>query len=121
MQPPEFIGKIVRIKIDRPLGSRHPEHGFIYPINYGYLPGTHAPDGQELDAYLLGIFEALDEFEGRCIAVVHRLDDADDKLVVVPEGVAYTDEQIQALTEFQERFFRSVILRAAAQPPRQAK
>jgi len=111
MQPTDLIGKIVKIKIDRPLGGRHPEHGFVYPVNYGYVPDTLAPDGQELDAYVLGVFEPLLEYEGRCIAVVHRLDDDDDKLIVAPEGKEFTDDQIQALTEFQERFFRSVILR----------
>jgi inorganic pyrophosphatase len=114
MQSSEFIGKMVMVRIDRPLGSRHPEHGFIYPVNYGYLPDTQAPDGQELDAYVLGVFKAVESFAGQCIAVVHRLDDDDDKLVVVPQGATYTDDQIRALTEFQERFFQSVIQRSDA-------
>jgi len=98
--------------MDRPMGSRHPQHGFLYPVNYGCLPGVPGLDGEDLDAYVLGVFEALDEFHGVCIAVIQRLDDADDKLVVVPPEVNYTDDQIRALTEFQERFFHSVILRA---------
>jgi len=64
-----------------------------------------------LDAYVLGVFEPLEEFKGRCIAVIHRLDDDDDKLIVVAEGIQYSDDQIRALTEFQERFFKSIILR----------
>ena len=111
MNTPRFLGKVVHIEIDRPLGSRHPEHGFIYPINYGFVPGVPAPDGDDLDAYVLGIFEPLDTFTGRCIAIIHRLDDDDDKLVIVPEGKAYSDEQILALTEFQERFFEPTVLR----------
>ena len=107
----EFIGKIVSIHIDRPLGSRHPQHGFFYPLNYGFVPGIMALDGEEQDAYVLGVFEPLEQFEGRCIAVIHRLDDEDDKLVLVPDGVQYTDEQILALTEFQERFFKVIVLR----------
>ena len=107
----EFIGKIVSIHIDRPLGSRHPQHGFFYPLNYGFVPGIMALDGEEQDAYVLGVFEPLEQFEGRCIAVIHRLDDEDDKLVLVPDGVEYTDEQILALTEFQERFFKVIVLR----------
>ena len=60
---------------------------------------------------MLGIFDPVEEFAGRCIAIVQRLDDDDDKLIVVPEGRQYSDEQIQALVEFQERFFTSIIQR----------
>ena len=97
--------------MDRPLGSKHPKNGLIYPVNYGYVPGTTAPDGEELDAYLLGVFEPVDEFTGKCIAYIHRTNDDDDKLIIVPEGVEYTDDQINALTEFQERFFKHEIIR----------
>jgi inorganic pyrophosphatase len=113
MSSTDFIGKLVPIRIDRPLGSRHPQHGFLYLLNYGYVPGTRAADGEELDAYVLGVFEPLQQFEGRCIAVLHRLDDDDDKLVLVPDGKQYTDEQVQALTEFQERYFKTVVIRAS--------
>ncbi len=108
----DFLGKTVSIRVDRPLGSHHPQHGFIYMLNYGYVPGVMAPDGEELDAYILGVFEPVERFEGRCIAVIHRLDDDDDKLVLAPESVQYSDEQILALTEFQERFFKPVIQRS---------
>ncbi len=106
-----WLGKTVEIVIDRPLGSQHPEHGFYYPVNYGYLPGVISGDGEELDAYLLGVFEPVERFTGRCIAVVHRLDDDDDKLVVVPEKKHYDENQIAALVEFQERFFITEIIR----------
>lgn len=107
----KYLWKIVKVKIDRPLGTKHPKHGFIYCLNYGFIPNTIAPDWEELDAYLLGIFDPIDEFEGSCIAIIHRTNDNDDKLIVVPQGVNYNDEQIKALTEFQERFFKSEIIR----------
>ena len=110
----QFLGQTVRVVVDRPMGSKHPEHEIFYPVNYGYIEGVEAPDGEDLDAYILGVFGPIGEFVGRCIAVVHRKDDNDDKLVVVPEGVSYSDEQIVALTEFQERFFKSVIVRDTA-------
>jgi inorganic pyrophosphatase len=110
MDSVNYLGKTVTIQIDRPLGSPHPQHGFIYPVNYGFLPGTTARDGEELDAYLLGVFEPVKLYTGVCIAVIHRLDDEDDKLVVAPHGSTYTPGQIRALTEFQERFFTSEIL-----------
>lgn len=106
-----FLGRTVTVQIDRPQGSRHPEHGFFYPVNYGYVPGTLAPDGEELDAYVLGIDGPLDRFCGRCIAIVHRHDDDDDKLVVVPDGTELTDEQILAHTHFQEQYYDSQVKR----------
>lgn len=68
-------------------------------------------DGEELDAYLLGVFDPVEEYSGKVIAIIHRLNDDDDKLVVVPEGKSYSDEVIIALTEFQEQYFKSVIWR----------
>jgi inorganic pyrophosphatase len=106
-----LIGKEVRVVIDRPLGSRHPKHGFLYESNYGYVEGIIAPDGEELDAYVLGADKPLKEFTGICVAVIHRTNDDDDKLVVAPEGRRPTDEEIRSATAFQERFFRSVIVR----------
>ena len=105
-----YIGKTITIQIDRPLGSLHPQHGFMYLVNYGFLPGETGKDGEELDAYLLGVFEPVEHYTGVCIAVIHRLDDEDDKLVVAPQGCSYSPEQIRSLTEFQERFFTSEIL-----------
>ena len=105
-----FLGVQVKVHVDRPLGSRHPEHGFGYPVNYGYVPGTVAPDGEPLDAYVLGVSEPLVEFTGVCVAIIHRRDDDDDKLVVVPAGLRLTGEQILAATHFQEQFFDSVVL-----------
>lgn len=108
----QFIGKKVEIKIDRPLYSKHPKHGFVYEVNYGFVPGTHAPDGEEIDAYLLGVEEPADTYKGRCVAVIHRLNDADDKLVVVPDSIDdMSDEDIRKLTHFQEQFFTSEIIR----------
>lgn len=107
----DFLGKIVTVKMDRPLGTTHPKHGFIYEVNYGFVPNTISGDGEELDAYVLGEHKPLDEFEGRVIAVIHRTNDDDDKLVVMQDGRNYIDDQIEALLEFQERFFKHEILR----------
>mgnify|MGYP003486049817 CR=1 FL=1 len=111
MDNKEYIGKTLNIKIDRPFGSKHPKHGFIYPINYGYVPNTISGDGEELDAYLLGIFKSVDDFEGKCIAIIHRTNDNDDKLIVVPDGKEYSNDAIDALTEFQEQYFEHIIIR----------
>ena len=112
MDNKEYIGKIIHIKIDRPLGSGHPEYPTsIYPINYGYVPGTISGDGKELDCFLLGVFKAVDEYTGKCIAIIHRTNDNDDKLIIVPEGKNYSDDAIEALIEFQEQYFEHIIIR----------
>lgn len=107
----EYLGKTVFVKMDRPMGTKHPKHGFVYPVNYGFIPNTVSGDGEELDAYVLGVFKPIENFEGKVIAIIHRINDNDDKLVVAPEGKNYSAEQIRALTEFQEQWFESKILR----------
>lgn len=107
----KYLNQTLTAKIDRPFGSKHPKHGFIYPVNYGYIPNTTSGDGEELDCYILGVFEPVEEFTGKCIAIIHRTDDDDDKLILVPEGKNYSDDAINALTEFQEQFFKHEIIR----------
>ena len=107
----KYIGNTVKVKIDRPLNSKHPKHGFVYSVNYGFVPNTISGDGEELDCYVLGINKKLESFEGKCIAVIHRTNDNDDKLIIVEEGKNYTDEEIREFTNFQEQYFESEIIR----------
>ena len=107
----DYLRKNVFVKVDRQLGTKHPKHGFMYMLNYGFIPNTISGDGEELDAYLVGVFEPVDEFEGHVIAIIHRTNDDDDKLIVAPKNVEYSNDAIRAMTEFQERFFKSIIIR----------
>ena len=107
----KYIGNIVDVKIDRSLNTKHPKHGFVYLLNYGYVPNTVSGDGEELDCYVLGVDKPIEKFKGRCVAVIHRINDDDDKLVIVPEGKDYTDNEIRKLTNFQEKYFESEIIR----------
>ena len=106
-----YINKIVYVKIDRPMYSKHPKHSFAYPVNYGFIPFTKSGDNEELDAYILGVDTPLDTFEGRCVGVVHRLNDDDDKLIVVPDTLSITNEQIEEQINFQEQWFKHILLR----------
>jgi len=103
-----YLWKTVEVEMDRPMWSKHPKHGFIYPINYGFIPWTKSPDGEEIDAYVLWEFAPLEKFTWKVIAIIDRKDDIEQKLVVSNKN--YTKEQIQALIEFQERFFNSEII-----------
>ena len=106
-----MIGKVVKVIVDRPIGTHHPNHkDLIYSVNYGYVPEIFAPDGEEQDAYILGVNEPVTEFVGKVIAVIHRLNDIEDKLVVAPEGKSFTKEEITTSVAFQEKFFDTEIM-----------
>ena len=105
------VGNIVTVTVDRPLGSYHPEHkDMYYPINYGYVEGVMAPDGEEQDAYILGVDEVVEKFTGKIMAVVHRNDDVEEKWIVAPEGMTFTKEEIREQIHFQEQYFDSKIM-----------
>ena len=106
-----MLGSKVKVVIDRPLGSYHPEHKDIYyPINYGYVEGIIAPDGEEQDAYILGVNKPLAEFTGYVIAIIHRENDVEDKWVVAPHDASFTQEEIARQVHFQEKYFKSTII-----------
>ena len=107
-----FIGQVVNVTVDRPLNSKHPKFDWLYPLNYGFVAGTCSADGEEIDAYIIGANEPVESFVGQCIAVIHRTDDDDDKLVVVQDGSKLADEEIRKATHFQEQYFKSVIFRS---------
>ena len=117
------LGRAVTVTVDRPLGSRHPEHpDMVYPVNYGYVAGILAPDGEAQDAYVLGVDAPVESFAGRVAAIVRRNDDVEDKWVVCPEGAAFSAEAIMAAIDFQERYFDSWLIRpdVAMRKPSQA-
>ena len=106
-----FLGKTVEIKTDSPLGFVKTGNGYsmTYPVNYGYIPGVFAGDGEELDVYLLGVNEPVSEYTARIIAIAHRRDDNEDKLIAAPEGISFTKEEIKAQIHFQEQYFDTVL------------
>lgn len=105
-----MLGNIVKVIVDRPLGSYHPKHKDIYySVNYGYIQGIIAPDGEEQDAYILGVREPVKEFVGKVIAIIHRFDDVEEKWVVAPEGVFFTKDEIIQQVAFQEQYFHTEI------------
>ena len=106
-----IIGTTVTVIVDRPLGSYHPEYkDMYYTINYGYIEGVMAPDGEEQDAYILGVNEPVGKFTGKIIAIVQRKDDIEEKWVVVPDGMAFSKEEIRRQIHFQEQYFDSEIV-----------
>ena len=106
-----MIGNTVKVIVDRPIGTRHPRYkDTVYKVNYGYVPGITAADGEDQDAYVLGIDEPISEYVGKVIAVIHRLDDEENKWIVAPEGVSFTKDEIMKKIYFQEQYFKTEII-----------
>jgi len=106
-----MIGRIVEVTVDRPIGSVHPNYDDMrYPVNYGYIKGIIGGDGEEQDAYILGVDCPLSTFKGTVIAVIHRLNDSEDKWVVAPAGATFTESEILEKVSFQEKYFESEII-----------
>lgn len=103
----KLLGKIVTVQVDRPIGYLHGD--ILYPVNYGFVPGLMGGDGEEQDAYILGVDTPLSSFTGRVIAVIRRHNDCEDKLVVAPEGLSLHQGQIAQAVRFQEQYFISTI------------
>lgn len=104
----DYLGKHVHVVVDRPIGYQHGD--IIYPVNYGYIPGLPAGDGEDQDAYILGIYEPVDFFDGQVVAIIRRRNDCEDKFVVAPVGTAYHQGQIAEAVHFQEQFFDTHIV-----------
>lgn len=106
-----MIREIVKVTVDRPLGSYHPKHkDMYYPINYGYIENIIAPDGEEQDAYILGVETPVKEFTGKVIAIIHRKNDVEEKWVVAPPEMSFTKEQIWEKVLFTEKYYDSEII-----------
>lgn len=101
----KYLNKIVKVKIDRPINSRHPKCDLVYALNYGYIEKTISGDGEGIDAYILGETKPLNEFVGKVIAIVHRKNDIEDKLIVANKNKTFTKEEILKAINFQEKYF----------------
>ena len=107
-----YLGKVVTMKIDRPIGYVHHKANYTltYPIHYGYLPGVPGGDGEELDVYLLGVREPVTHYTGRIVGVVYRADDVEDKLIMAPDGMYPSVEEMTAAVRFQEQYHQSRVV-----------
>ena len=107
----QYLGQIVTVTVDRPVGFHHVTKGIHldYTVNYGFLPGVTGGDGEEQDVYILGVSEPLETFTGRIIGVVRRKDDNEDKFIAAPEGIPFTAAQILEEIRFVEKYFDSTV------------
>ena len=108
----EIFSGEYEIHVDRPMGFRHvKDNGIVldYPVNYGEILSIEGGDGEPQDVYILGVDRPISSFKGRIIAVIHRLDDNEDKWVTCPSGVLLSEEAILSAVRFQEQYYHSEI------------
>lgn len=106
-----YLGKMVDIKIDRPIGYVHKKKNYslTYPINYGYIPNVFGGDGKELDVYLLGVDNPVKEYSARIIGIVHRHNDVEDKLIAAPTNMIFYQNEIAEAIHFQEQYYKTTV------------
>lgn len=103
-----LLGTAVHVEVDRPIGTEH--KGMVYPVNYGYIPGMIGGDGEEQDAYILGVHTPLERFDGQVVGAIRRKDDCEDKLIVAPMGMIFHQGQIAEAVHFQEQYFDTFVI-----------
>lgn len=112
----EYLGSIIDVTVDKPIGSRNSKYNFIYPINYGYTEDKKLGSNKKIGVYILGEFEALEEFRGRVIGIIKRKNHREDQLVVAKRLISYGKSDLEVLTEFQERYFESEVISSSNRP-----
>ena len=98
-----YLGKRVSIVIDRPIGFHH--KGLVYPINYGYIEGLLAPDGEDQDVYVLDAQTKLTQVQATVVAIIRREDDVEDKLVAMIDPKPLSERDIEEAVCFVEQYF----------------
>lgn len=106
MEESKYIGNDVHIVITNQIGSINKKGNYTYPLNCGYLIDKE----KYIKVYLLGVYEKVLEYDGRCIALVKKISD-DNCLIIAPKDKYYTDEQIEALIAFAEENSNYLIIR----------
>ena len=106
-----YLGQVVTIEIDRPIGYVHHKGAktLVYPINYGYIPNVFGGDGEELDVFLVGVDTPVTAYTGEIIGIVYRADDVEDKLIMAPTGMRFSARELASAVHFQEKYYQSTI------------
>lgn len=102
----KWLWKLVDVKIDRPIGTAHPEWpDLVYQVNYGFVPDTTGGDGEAIDVYVIDIAEKLTELKAWVIGYIVRHDDEEFKLVCATSYVELAPDEIAQKLHFSEQFF----------------
>lgn len=90
----DALAQAHQIVIDRPAGSTHPRQpGMVYPLDYGYLVGTTAGDGDGIDAWVGSLADRA--VTGiACTADMHKRD------LEIKVLVCCTAEEMAAIQSF---------------------
>ena len=85
------------------MGSVHTGYPSPSPVNFGYVVGVTGEYGEPQDAYVMGVKHAVREFDGRVIAVIHRKNNTQSRLVVAPKARRYIVNDIKSTVDFLEK------------------
>jgi inorganic pyrophosphatase len=117
----KFIGNKYEVTIERPIGFEHSKDGvdFKYSVNYGYIKGITADDGEDIDVYIVGPtipYDIGSTIECLIIGISYRVDDNENKLIGVPSWYCkelneeFSADYLIKAVHFREKYYDSYII-----------
>lgn len=104
-------GSSVKYEVDKETGmlfvDRFTHGAMFYPFNYGYIPGTHAEDGDAIDILVISTYPVQPGtiIPSRAIGMLEMEDEAgiDTKIIAVPHAkVDPFYKEVQDITDLPE-------------------
>ena len=104
-----IIGEKFKVLVTNPIGSQlDTNNNIVFKVNYGIVDGVLDANGEPQYAYILGEEKPLDVFEGHLVAIVHRLNDFENKWII--SNYHLSKEEIYNQISFIEGFFNVEII-----------
>ncbi len=92
----EYLGKNIKVTINKNLNS-------------GYFTDLKTPNNKYQNVYVIGVKKPIKEFEGKVIAIINRIDEIENILVVSYNNKKYTKEEILKLINYEDKKYKSKI------------
>lgn len=104
----ENLGKVINVIVEHTIGEPHSLYPDIqYLCNYGYVEEVLKNEGEFQNAYIYGVDEPINSFEGIVIAIIYRKGFDDAQWVVSKVGQTIKHDEIKKLVGFQEQFYET--------------
>ncbi len=95
-----MLGRYVRVNVTNPINSTDGFSDFEYKLNFGSVEGIKSFSTKFKGAYIVGVEEPVNRFDGRVIAILKNKKTSESVLVVAPKEGFFIDAQIKEALSF---------------------